>query len=133
MALSTAGTFLKYSEDEGLTFVSLLEIINYPDLGSTPTKIDTTTLSAIKYKTSMAGLQELPDLVFEANYDDAVYTMIDALAGVTHTFQLQFGEEGVDGKFTWNGQVSVYPVGGGVDEPRKMQVSVSNETEIVAS
>ena len=57
----------------------MVDIISYPDLGSTPSKLDTTDLSATKYKTSILGLQEAPDLVFECNYDKEAYLSISAM------------------------------------------------------
>lgn len=131
MAVSTANTILSYSSD-GTTFNKLVDITNYPDLGATPSKLDTTDLTAKKFKTSILGLQEIPDLTFEANYDKDAYALIDSLTD-TYTFKLEFGENGEDGTFTWDGQVSVYAVGAGVDEVRKMTVTCSAETEIVAS
>ena len=131
MAISTANTILSYSSADG-EFTKLVDITNYPDLGATPSKLDTTDLTAKKFKTSILGLQEIPDLTFEANYDKEAYALIDGLKD-TYTFKLEFGENGVDGTFTWDGQVSVYTVGAGVDEVRKMSVTCSAETEIVAS
>lgn len=131
MAVSTANTILSYSSADG-EFTKLVDITNYPDLGATPSKLDTTDLTAKKFKTSILGLQEIPDLTFEANYDKEAYALIDGLKD-TYTFKLEFGENGVDGTFTWDGQVSVYTVGAGVDEVRKMSVTCSAETEIVAS
>jgi len=128
--INTAGTFLMYSIDDGVTFLKMVDILGYPDMGSTPSKLDTTDLSALKFKTSVLGLQEVPDLTFEANYDDAKYDEVSAL-NETYTFQLQFGTDGVDGIFEWTGEVTIFAMGGGVDEVRKMQITCSAETEIV--
>lgn len=133
MALSTAGTYLMYKADEVGTYAKLVDIINYPDLGSAPNKIDTTNLSATVMKTFIFGLMEAPDFSFECNYDDTEYNTIANLAGDTLYLQLQFGEGGADGTFSWQGQVQVYVMGGGVDEQRKMTVVCSAETEIVVS
>lgn len=130
MAISTAGTYLMYKKSS--TFEKLCDIINYPDMGAEPNKIDTTDLSALKMKTSILGLQEAPDLNFEANYDKATYDKIKALEGTTQDFELQFGENGADGKYDWKGQLIVYITGGGVDEARKMTIVISAETEITA-
>lgn len=130
MAISTATTTLKYSTDSGVTYDKLCDIINYPDMGSTPSKLDTTDLSAVKYKTSILGLQELPDLTFEANYDEAVFNTLQGLEGTVYPFNLEFGTDGADGIFDWDGQLSVYAQGGGVDEVRKMVITLSAETEI---
>ena len=129
MATSTANTILKYGTTKGGTFEKLVDITGYPDLGSTPNKLDTTDLTATKFKTSILGLQEVPDLEFEANYTLADYTLIDGLEG-THWFNLEMGDAGEDGVFEWSGEVSVYKNGGGVDEVRKMTIVLSAETEI---
>ena len=129
MPASTAKTYLMY-ESAPSTFTKLMDITSYPDMGSAPTKIDTTDLSATKMKTFINGLQEAPDLTFEANYDEAVYTTIAAIAGLKDTFQLHFGTAGVDGKFQWQGTPSIWVNGGGVDEVRKMTVQISVESEI---
>lgn len=129
MAVSTSTTKLYYSTDDGTTFTKLVDIIGYPDLGSTPAKLDATDLSAEKFKTSILGLQEIPDLTFEANYDKTAYTLISGLNS-TYEFKLEFGLAGVDGNFTWEGQVSIYANAGAVDEVRKMTITLSAETEI---
>lgn len=131
MAINTAKTYLSYSSDD-ITYTPLVAITNYPDMGATPSKLDTTDLSAEKYKTSILGLQEIPDLIFEANYDKTAYETIDALND-KYYFKLEFGTAGVDGAFTWEGKVEVFAMGAGVDEVRKMQVTISAETEIVQS
>lgn len=130
MAISTAKTYLYY--DVAGTPTKLLDIINYPDLGSSPSKIDTTDLSATQYKTNILGLQEIPDLTFEANYDKTVYDTISELI-TEQDFELWFGDAGADGKYSWSGDIAIYVMGGGVDEGRKMQVTVSASTPIVKS
>lgn len=129
MPLTTANTKLFYSTDNGATYTALVDILNYPDLGSTPAKIDTTDLSQTVFKTSILGLQEIPDLVFEANYDEAKFATISALNG-NYKFKLEFGDAGVDGKYGWEGQVRVFVMGGGIDEVRKMQLTLSASTPI---
>lgn len=129
MAINTANTILKTATEQGGTFEKLLDIVDYPDLGSTPNMLDTTDLSAKKFKTSILGLQDIPDLTFEANYDLDTFTTINAMTG-THWFNLELGEAGVDGIFEWSGQISIYKNGGGVDEVRKMTVILSAETPI---
>lgn len=126
MAVTTQTTTLSSGTD-GVAFTKLVDIINYPDMGSAPSKLDTTTLSATKFKTSMLGLQEVPDLTFEANYDKATYTTISSMTG-TRYFRLAFGS--TDGKFEWQGQIQVYANGGGIDEVRKMTIVLSAETPI---
>lgn len=128
-ATSTANTILKSSATSDGVFAKLVDIISYPDLGSEPNKLDTTTLSATKFKTNILGLQEAPDLSFEALYDEDAYTTISTMNG-THFFELHFGDDGADGIFAWSGGITVFITGGGVDEVRKMTIVVSAETEI---
>lgn len=132
MAISSATTTLMYCTTENGTYTKLVDIVNYPDLGSTPSKLDTTDLSATKYKTSILGLQEIPDLTFECNYDETAYTTISAIT-TPQFFKLYFGTNGADGIFAWKGQISVYANGAGVDEVRKMTVTLSAETAITFS
>jgi len=131
MAVSTQVTTLNYKVLVGDTFAKLCDITNYPDLGSAPSKLDTTDLSATIFKTSMLGLQEVPDLTFEANYDEAKFATISALTGSNYYFQLLFGT--ADGKFEWQGQIRVYANGGGVDEVRKMTIVLSASTAMTFS
>ena len=128
MAISTANTILNYKTTSAGTFQKLVDILSYPDLGGTPSKIDTTDLSQTTFKTSILGLQELPDLTFECNYDETAYNTILGLTASNYWFQLAFGT--TDGKFEWQGQVRVYANGGGVDEARKMTVTLSASTPI---
>lgn len=127
MAVSTASTILSYSTD-GTVYNPLVDIVNYPDLGATPSKLDTTDLSATTFKTSILGLQEVPDLTFECNYDETKYNTISALTANNYWFRLSFGSS--DGKFEWQGQIRIYANGGGVDEVRKMTVILSSSTPI---
>ena len=111
----------------GGTFTKLCDIVSYPDMGTTPSKLDSTTLSETSFKTQIFGLQELPDLTFDCNYDDTVLNTINGLTGVKF-LQLDFGS--TDGRFNWTGEIKAYANGGGVDEVRKMTVVCSAVTPI---
>ena len=126
MAVSTQVTTLSSGTD-GVAWTKLVDITNYPDLGSAPSKLDTTDLSAVKFKTSILGLQEVRDLTFEANYDKTAFIAISAMTTTRH-FKLAFGS--ADGSFTWQGQVAIYANGAGVDEVRKMTIVLSASTPI---
>jgi len=129
MALTTAITTLKSSPNQGGVYTKITDIVNYPDLGASPSKLDTTDLTQPKYKTSTLGLQEIPDLTFDCNYDKTVYDTISAMTS-TYWFHLEFGVDGADGIFEWSGQISVFANGAGADEIRKMTVTVSTSTAI---
>ena len=128
-SVSTAITTLNYKVLVGDSYTKLVDIISYPDMGSAPSKLDTTDLSQALYKTSILGLQESPDLTFECNYDEAKMAQISALTASNYFFQLVFGT--TDGAFTWQGQIRIFVNGGGVDEVRKMTVVLSASTPIV--
>lgn len=128
--VSTASTILSYSTD-GAAWQKLVDIVNYPDLGSTPSKLDTTDLTQTKFKTSILGLQETPDLTFECNYDKTAYDTIAKLTAKNYHFKLAFGTD--QGEFKWTGEISIYANGGGVDEVRKMTVILSASTPITFS
>ena len=130
MAVNTANTILKSSTTESGTYTKLVDIISYPDLGGSPSMLDTTDLSALRYKTNIQGLQEMPELTFECNYDKTAYKALSAMIGTVHWFKLEFGDSGEDGIFQWSGEVSVSVDGGGVDEVRKMTLVLSSATEI---
>lgn len=125
MAINTSNTLLKYATTKAGAYTKLTDIISYPDLGSAPSKLDSTDLTATTFKTQIFGLQEAPDLTFECNYDETAFSAIQALTA-KYYFTLNFGT--ADGKFTWYGSVRVFANGGGVDEVRKMTVVCSVES-----
>jgi hypothetical protein len=133
MAVSTAITTLNYKATTEASYAKLVDIISYPDMGASPSKLDTTDLTQPKYKTSILGLQEVPDLTFECNYDETAYATIADLEGDELFFELAFGAAGANGSITRKGQVSIFINGGGVDEVRKMTVTCSASTPIVVA
>ena len=127
MAISTAVTTFEYSADN-VSWTGV-PITSYPDMGSAPSKLDTTDLSATVIKTNILGLQEVPDLTFEANYDETIYNTLKGLPITTNYYlRLKFGT--ADGVFTWRGNISAYANGGGVDEVRKMTIVTSASTAV---
>lgn len=119
-------TILMYKKDE--TFEKLVDIKDYPDMGGEPELLETTTLTQTQRHTNIKGLQDATDLTFTCNYTLADYEKVSALEGKVEEFQLQLGEDGVDGIFQWSGELSVYLSGSGVNEVREMVISIT-ETE----
>lgn len=79
IALTTAGVTLGYAVEEtagtrpttGYTLIP--DITSTPDFNTAPEQLDTTTLSATKFKTSTEGLKDLGGAAaFEANHTDAL-------------------------------------------------------------
>ena len=137
MASSTYKSFLMHKVSEA--WEKLVDIKSYPDLGGAPELLETTTLSD-SMTTNILGIQSLDALEFECNYDLTEYTKLKAMEGQDMEFAVWLGgtesagvvtPTGVDGKFEFNGQLSVYVKGGGVNEVRNMTISIAASTPIV--
>lgn len=139
MASTTCSTFLmKGTGTETISYDKLVDIKDFPDLGGAPELVDITTLSD-KSKRSLSGIQETDALEFKANYDATDYTTLKALEGAKTPYAVWFGEDssgdpdGHDGKFEFEGTLSVFVTGGGVNEAREMTISIAPATEITFS
>ena len=93
-------------------------------------------------QTYIAGIQSLDGLSFTANYDMTDFQKLKALEGKTDSYAVWFGgqesggvvtPDGSNGKFKFDGQLSVYPVGGGVNEVVDMNISIAPSTPITFS
>ena len=127
MAISTYGIYLMHKVSD--TYEKLIDIKDFPDLGGAPEMLETTTLSD-KMQTYIPGIQSLDGLEFTANYTKADFTKLKALEGKDESYAVFFGEDGADGKFEFNGSLSVFPVGGGVNEVVGMTISIAPSTPI---
>ena len=128
MAISTYGISLMYKA-EGDTYTKLIDIKDFPDLGGAPEMLETTTLSD-NMQTYIPGIQSLDALEFSANYTLTDFKKIKAMEGTDTAFAVWFGADGADGKFEFNGQISAFPVGGGVNEVVGMTISIAPSTPI---
>lgn len=137
MAISTYKVFLMMKESDAYT--KLVDIKDFPDLGGAPEMLETTTLSD-RMQTYIPGIQSLDALAFTCNYTKEDYTKLKALDGKEAEYAVWFGgtETGADvtptgehGKFEFKGQLSAYPVGGGVNEVVDMNVTIAPSTPIV--
>lgn len=137
MAISTYKVFLMKST-EGSVYEKLIDIKDFPDLGGSPEMLETTTLSD-GMQTYIPGIQSLDALEFTANYTKTDFDSLKALEGTEMNFAVWFGgtvEGGVatptgsDGKFEFKGQLSVFPVGGGVNEVVGMTITIAPSTPI---
>lgn len=136
MASSTYKSFLMHKKTD--KWEKLIDIVSYPDLGGAPEMLDATTLSD-PMTVNILGIQSLDALEFECNYDLAKYTELKAMEGDEKDFAVWLGgavangvatPDGSDGKFEFKGQLAVYVNGGGVNEVRKMTVSIAASTAI---
>lgn len=136
MAISTYKIFLM--QKNASTWEKVVDIKEFPDLGGTPEMLETTTLSD-KMQTYIPGIQSLDALEFTSNYTLAEYKKLKALEGEDKEYAVWFGgteagdtvtPTGSDGKFKFNGQLSVFPVGGGVNEVVDMTITIAPSTPI---
>ena len=136
MAISTYKSFLMVKAAS--TWEKLIDIKSFPDLGGSPELLETTTLSD-SMTTNILGVQSLDALEFECNYTKADYTKLKAMEGEDKEFAVWLGGSetggvatptGEDGKFEFNGQLSVFVNGGGVNEVVNMTVSIAASTPI---
>lgn len=139
MAISTYKVFLMHGTGSGtVTYSKLIDIKEFPDLGGEPELLETTTLSD-NMQTYIAGIQSNEGLKFTANYTKADFSALKALEGKNEKYAVWFGgtesggvvtPDGTDGKFDFEGELSVYPVGGGVNEVVDMGITIAPSTVI---
>ena len=141
MAISTYKVFLMKKGDSDETYSKLCDIKEFPDLGGEPEMLETTTLSD-NMQTYIAGIQSLDGLSFTANYDMATFKKLKELEGKEDSYAVWFGgtgtgnavtADGSNGKFAFKGQLSVFPVGGGVNYVVDMNISIAPSTPITFS
>ena len=137
MAISTYKIFLM-KKGSGDTYEKFLDIKSFPDLGGAPEMLETTTLSD-PMQTYIAGIQSLDALEFEANYTLEDYQKCKEEEGKTGSYAVWFGgtstgstvtPTGEHGKFNFDGMLSAFPVGGGVNEVVGMTVTIAPSTPI---
>jgi hypothetical protein len=135
-AISTYKIFLMKKSES--TYAKLVDIKDFPDLGGAPEMLETTTLSD-KMQTYIPGIQSNDALEFTSNYNKTDFAALKALEGAETEFAVWFGgtetggvvtPTGTDGKFSFKGYLSVYPVGGGVNEVVDMQINIAPSTAI---
>lgn len=138
MAISTYKVFLMHKAAAAEAYTKLIDIKEFPDLGGEPEMLETTTLSD-KMQTYIAGIQSLEGLSFTANYDKTDFSKLKALEGKKEQYAVWFGgtesggvvtPDGSNGKFSFDGELSVYPVGGGVNEVVDMNITIAPSTAI---
>jgi hypothetical protein len=139
-ASSTIDTYLgiKVSGDSE-SYDKLVDIKDFPDMGGSPEQIETTTLSN-RVSTFVNGVQSMSSLEFLANYTLDDYKRIKKFQdGNVYEFCIIFGKSadgttyGELGAFTWQGSLSAWLVGGGVNAVREMRISISATNEVELS
>ena len=138
MATNTYMTYLMHSDD-GTTWLKLVDIKEFPDLGSAAPTLDTTTLSDNMH-TYIDDIQDTGGgLEFNSNYDKDDYATLKALEGKEEHYGVWFGgketsgvvtPDGSLGKWQFKGKLNVWPKGGSVGAVRDMGISIAPSTEI---
>ena len=134
MAILSNKAFLMRKANGGSTFAKLLDITSIPDLGGAPDQIDVTTLSDLQTR-NINGIQSVSELEFGAWYDKDKYAELQTIATADidktqaqlDTYQVWFGENGVYGKFEWQGKLSVYVGSVESNAAVPMTVTISDE------
>lgn len=135
MAISTYKVFLMQKDEE---WKKLVDIKDFPDLGGSPEMLETTTLSD-SMQTYIPGIQSLDALEFTANYTKTDFEKLKALEERELELAVWFGgtakgneltPDGSDGKFEFKGRLSVFVVGGGVNEVVDMTITIAPSTAI---
>lgn len=129
---STADTFLmhKVTTSSGSSYVKLVCIKDYPDIGGTPESIDVTDLCDHAQR-FIEGIESGEQLEFTCNYTAERYSAILALKGRMLDLALYLGADasgepdGHDGMFKFKGQVSARFSGKGVNEAREFVLIVT--------
>lgn len=127
-ALSTINTVLKVGAT-GAAVARVCAIKSYPDLGGDPEKITVTDLED-EDEASVPGVRSADDMQFTANYTKESYKAVLAVCGKHQIFELDFGADGADGKFSWSGQMSVKVNGGEVNGAREMTLTIVRDSAI---
>jgi hypothetical protein len=126
--VNTIKTVLKYGATAE-SLEKLCPIKDYPDLGGAPELIEITDLDDDTQR-FLLGVQSLGILEFTANYVETNYDSVNSTARTPGYYSLEFGTDGADGKFTWQGQHVVYVTGGSVNAPREMKIAIAASTKI---
>ena len=97
-------------------------------------------------QTNILGIQSMDVMEFDCNYTLNDYKTLKELEGTTQHFAVWFGgneptesskgkatPNGDDGKYVFDGELTVYVKGGGVNEVVGMTVSIAASTPVALS
>lgn len=135
---NTYMTYLMVSND-GKTWEKLIDIKDFPDLGSAPNSLDATTLSDAMHTYIKDIMDTGGALEFTANYTLAGYKAVRKYEDDRLHWGLWFGGEvvankvepkGQFGKFEWEGTMACWKKGAGVGAVQEMGIAITPETEV---
>lgn len=119
---NTSMTYLKVYE--GSAYTDLFPVKSTPDLGSAPSKLETTDLSSTR-KEYIQGLQDSDDLEFTCNYIKANYDKALKLVGKMGYFRLDYGEDGAEGQTWIKGTPYCFKTGSEADAVREFTFGIT--------
>ena len=127
MAISTQGVTLKWGEDPA-SLSKKVDIKDFPALGGPRELLETSTLSD-DAQAFIQGIQSLSAFEFTVNYTKADYEAVISDAGKDLYYALEFGRNGDEGVFEWQGQHDAWVNGAGVNEVVEMIISIAPSTK----
>lgn len=127
-AVSTIGTVLKAGTDKS-SLAQLCKIKSYPDIGGSADPLETTDLED-EEQTFVDGVRSRDAMEFTANYTKESFDAVKAKEGAEQKYQLEFGEAGADGIFSWTGTHTVRVSGGEVNGVREMVITCTPSSKI---
>jgi len=127
MAITTYGITLKWGTNpQSLT--KKVDIKDFPDLGGAPELRETTTLSDAA-QTYILGILSMDSMEFTANYTKSDYEAVLADANKKLYYALEFGIDGSEGVFEWQGEHTVWVTGAGVNDVVEMKIGIAPSTK----
>ena len=127
MAISTQGVTLKW----GATAANLTKVVDikdFPDLGGAPEMLETTTLSD-PIQTYIMGIQGSDMMEFTCNYTKTDFDNVMKDANKNLYYSLEFGNNGAEGVFEWQGQHTAWVVGAGVNAVAEFKIGIAPSTK----
>jgi len=127
MAISTQGVKLKWGES-AINVSKVVDIKDFPDLGGAPEMLETTTLSD-EIQTYIMGIQGSDMMEFTCNYTKADFEAVLEDANKELYYELEFGNNGSEGVFEWQGQHTAWVVGAGVNAVTEFKIGIAPSTK----
>ena len=127
MAISTQGVKLKWGETAS-NLRQVVDIKDFPDLGGAPEMLETTTLSD-NIQTYIMGIQGSDMMEFTCNYTKADFEAVMEDANKELYYALEFGNNGSEGVFEWQGQHTAWVVGAGVNAVTEFKIGIAPSTK----
>lgn len=127
MAISTQGVKLKWGES-AINVSKVVDIKDFPDLGGAPELLEKTTLSD-EIQSYILGIQGSDMMEFTCNYTKADFDAVLQDANKELYYELEFGNNGSEGVFEWQGQHTAWVVGAGVNSVIEFKIGIAPSTK----